>query len=358
MMPTLQDLGWSPFFEDAFQPWAEQGCAAARVSAVHQHIYRLLSEHGELLAEVTGKLRFQAQELQDFPAVGDWVAMDARPQEGRATIRAVLPRRTKFSRKVAGAQAEEQVIAANIDTVFLVSALDQEFNRRRVERYLAVGWDSGAGPVVILNKADLCADLEEKLREAEGFAGGVPVHAVSALHGTGLEALGAYFQRGRTVAMLGSSGVGKSTLINRLLGEDRQKVQQVRASDDRGRHTTSVRELLPVPGGGLLVDTPGLRELQIWEAAEGLERAFGEIEELAEQCRFADCQHESEPGCAVRQAVENGALDHDRLLNFQKLQKELRYLRVRQDQRAQLEQKRKWKSIHRTMRRFKSPKQM
>ncbi len=340
---NLKKLGWNPFFESHFEQHGDPGLRPARVLCEHRNLYEVASTEGAIMAEVTGNLRHKANSRADFPTVGDWVAIADAPGGERAVIHTVLPRKSVFSRKAvlgnskagqAGALADEQVLAANIDYAFLVTGLDGNFNVRRIERYVAIGWDSGAQPVIILNKADLCDDLEERLAATEEVAIGVDVHAVSAARGEGFDALDPYLQEGRTVAFLGSSGVGKSTMINRLLGEDRQVVHDVREGDSRGRHTTTSRELVVLPEGGIVIDTPGLREIQAWSDSEGLSRTFGDIEGLIGKCRFSDCHHQSEPGCAVRAALEDGSLDAGRYRSYLKLQKELRHLEMRQDNQA------------------------
>lgn len=347
----LAALGWGPHFAEHFAPLAAQGLSPARVAVRHNQLYRLYGERGELLAEVSGKVRHEATGQQDFPVVGDWVAMSLRPSESRATIHAILPRLSRFSRKAAGVETEEQVLAANVDTVFLVAGLDGDFNPRRLERYLAMAWDSGAAPVILLTKSDLCADVPARLAEIEAIAGGVPLYAVSSLRGEGLDAVRGHLSPGRTAALLGSSGVGKSTLVNALLGEERLRTREVRLSDSRGRHTTTSRELIALPGGGLVIDTPGMRELSLWaERPETQPGSFEEIAVLAAACAFRDCRHEAEPRCAVRAAVEDGTLAAERLESFHKLQRELLHQTVKQDQRAQIEQKRKWRVIHKAAR--------
>jgi ribosome biogenesis GTPase len=350
-MNEREALGWTPELKAAMAPYAEAGCIAGLVASEHQHMYALLTDEGELLARVTGRLRYEATGRADFPAVGDWVAAKPLAGETRATIQAILPRRSRFSRKAAGKADTEQILAANVDTVFLVMGLDGDFNPRRMERYLTVAWDSGADPVVLLSKADLCADKDARRREIQAF--GAPVHLVSPKTGEGLEAVAVYLKPGRTVALLGSSGVGKSTLINLLLGEERLKTREVRAADDRGRHTTTARQLLVLPSGALIIDSPGMRELQLWDVGAGLEASFADVEAIAESCRFGDCRHEVEPGCAVRAAVAHARLPKERLASYHKLQKELAQLAVRHDGGLEAEQKKKWRSIHRAAKKHK-----
>ena len=276
------------------------------------------------------------------PAVGDWVTVQIRPDGQNALIQTLLERKSGFTRKVAGVKTEEQVVAANVDTVFLVSGLDGDFNVRRLERYLTTAWQSGASPVVVLNKADLCEDIDSRLVEVEEVAMGLPIHTVSAISGDSVEDLRAYLTPGKTVAFLGSSGVGKSSLINSLLGEERLDTGAVREDDSRGRHTTTSRHLIPLPEGGLVIDTPGMREMQLWADEEALEHVFEEIETLAEQCRFRDCQHIAEPGCAVLAAIEDGSLPRKRYDSYLKLRKEIRYLESRQNVAGRRQQEREW----------------
>jgi ribosome biogenesis GTPase len=304
---TLDDLGWNDFFASTFAPYAEQGLVPARVVA-QKGLTQVSTGEAETYADLAGKLRHELKGpggVASHPAVGDWVALRPSTGDGRAVIHAILPRKSKFSRKSPGHRTEEQVVAANVDTIFLVSGLDGDFNPRRIERYLTAAWDSGAQPVVVLNKLDRCDDPETCLLEAQSIAMGVPVHRVSALKGTNVEELASYLGPGQTVGLLGSSGVGKSTLTNRLLGREVQRTAEVREGDDRGRHTTTHRELFVAPTGGLLIDTPGLREIQLWEGDQGggIEGAFPDVEALGESCRFADCQHQGEPGCAVQEAA-------------------------------------------------------
>jgi len=338
----LEDLGWDEQRAAAFEPWAARGGhEPARVAVEFNHLYRLYVEGGELEAAVSGRLRHHAASRGELPAVGDWVVARRRSQEDRASIVHVLPRRSRFSRKVAGGVTDEQVVAANVDVVFLVMALDADFSPRRLERYLLLAHDSGATPVVLLTKPDLCADAAARAAEVAGVAGERAVHLLNPRSGEGVDAARAYVARGRTCALLGSSGVGKSTIVNRLVGTEVQKTRAVREADSKGRHTTTHRELVPVPGGGLLLDTPGMRELQLWDVGDAMEQTFEDVERYALGCRFGDCRHRIEPGCAVKAAVGAGALPPERLASYLALQDELAHLARQQDQRAQLEQKRR-----------------
>lgn len=349
---NLELLGWSNFFASSFELYRQQGFSVARVAIQRKNTYVLYSEHGELTAEITGKLRHRAQKSEDFPAVGDWVVIRVGVS-GSATIHEILPRKSKFSRKTVGQKTEEQIVATNIDTVFLVSGLDGDYNLRRIERYLTLAWSSGASPVIILNKTDLCENLAQRLLEVESLALGVPIITISAANNQGLDDLKSYLKPGLTVALLGSSGVGKSTITNQLIGFAIASVQPVRSGDDRGKHTTTHRELITLPTGGLIIDTPGMREIQMWSSDEGLQSTFADIEALATQCRFRNCQHINEPGCAVQQALLNSQLDYSRFESYQKLQKENNYIARKQDQREYLAEKEKWKKITKTMRNFK-----
>lgn len=349
---NLQQLGWNNHLETAYLPYKADGFTVGRVGLEHKGSYRVFTEQGILLGEITGKMRFQSVNREDYPAVGDWVVIQARPAEGRASIHAILPRKSKFSRKVAGMTTEEQIMATNIDTLFIVNALNHDFNPRRVERFMIMAWESGASPVIVLSKADLCEDTEEKIREMEAVAFGVPIIVISSKDKTGLEELSACIKPGETIALLGSSGVGKSTLINTLYGEEIQQVQDIREGDDKGRHTTTHREMIVLPSGGILIDTPGMREFQLWEAGDSLEQSFQDIEDLKENCMFRDCRHKSEPNCAVQAAIANGQLDSKRYESYIKLQKELAYIDRKNDQKAQLEEKKKWKNISKSQKKM------
>lgn len=346
---ALAELGWGDDFQAAFAPHTADGHQPARVGTQSHGLYRLLSPQGEHRAERAGRLH-HASDTRDHPAVGDWVAADLR-DDGTATIHAVLPRRTKFSRKEASGvsdRSREQVVAANVDTVFIVQALGHDVNARRLERYLTMAWESGARPVVVLTKADLYPDQD--LAEVEAVTFGVDIHITSAVTGDGVPALAQYLGRGRTVALLGSSGVGKSTLVNSIAGQELLATAAVRESDGRGRHTTSHRELVPLPQGGLLLDTPGMRELQLWESSDGLEQTFSEVAEIIAACRFSDCEHRTEPGCAVGDAIARGSLPQERWDAYQALQRELRALEIRHDARLQSEARKERRRFARAQR--------
>ena len=349
----LEALGWNDWFEQHSREHTQRGLGVGRVAADHGRLYKLHTPEGEVLAEPSGRLRHTARVGDEYPVTGDWVAFDEPPQSPHAVIRAVLPRRSQIHRRAAGTRTTLQVLAANMDWLMVVMGLDGDYNLRRLERYLLLAWESGASPLIVLNKTDLCESPRARLSEVEQTAAGTPVVALSAKSGDGLEPIRSRLQGGQTVAFLGSSGVGKSTLINRLLGHERQPTAEVRGSDDRGRHTTTYRELIPVPGGGLVIDTPGLRELQLWAEGEGLERTFADIESLAAGCAFRDCSHQREPRCAVRAAVDAGELDGARFASFSKLQAELLHAAVRQDHGLRLAQKLKWRPIHKAARRFR-----
>jgi ribosome biogenesis GTPase len=334
----LANLGWTDELEAAFTTYSERGFEPARVVAEHRGGYYVRGERGDRLAQARGRLR-DDEITGGMPAVGDWVAVCDAPGD-RAAIEALLPRRTKVSRKTPWLKAEEHVLVANVDTVLLVSGLDQDFNPRRLERYLVAAWDSGADPVVVLTKLDVCDDFE-KIVEAENVAVGVPVLAVSNVTGEGVDEVRALLRPAKTFVLLGSSGTGKSTLVNRLAGRTVMPTGDLR-HDGRGRHTTRHRQLLVLRDGSILVDTPGLRELQIWEG--DVDSAFADVAELAAECRFSDCAHDTEPGCAIREALDTGALDPDRWASYLKLQRELRSIRARKGTREHRELKRRWRA--------------
>lgn len=332
-------LGWGPDFDAALAEYAGKGLEPARVTLVYRKQLKVLSHRGEHWARTGGRMMHRAESLGDLPAVGDWVAARI-PEAGEALVHAVLPRRSAFVRKVAGENAAPQVLATNLDTVLVVMGLDRDFNLRRLERFMTLAWESRATPVVVLNKTDLAEDLPAQLEAVRGLVRGAAVHAVSALAAEGLEPLRALLGEGKTVALLGSSGVGKSTLVNRLAGAEVMATGGTR-DDGRGRHTTTRRELLLLPGGGALVDTPGLREVQMWAAEGGLAKTFDDVEALAAQCRFGDCQHDAEPGCAVKAALADGTLDEVRFASWLELQREMRWLQKPGETRGRPESKRR-----------------
>jgi ribosome biogenesis GTPase len=341
---TLQELGWDEARAREFEPWAGKPAhQPARVLIGFNYLYRVGIEGGEFDAVLAGRLKHHAERQGELPAVGDWVAVRKRPEEDRGTIVAVLPRRSRFSRRMAGNVTDEQVVAANVDVIFIVMALDDDFSVRRLERYLLMARESGATPVVLLTKPDLSADLPADVADVVAAAGDVPVHVLSPKLNQGLEQVAPYVAGGRTAALLGSSGVGKSTIINRLVGADVRKTREVRESDSKGRHTTTHRELVVLPEGGLMIDTPGMRELQLWDASESVRGTFEDVEALADECHFTDCRHRGEPRCAVKTAVDEGRIPPDRLASYLQLQDELAYLARQQDERAQIEEKRKGK---------------
>lgn len=344
-MNNYENIGMSAELNSLFNEKYPDGLKLGRVALEHKHSYRVWLYEGEYLCTLAGKLTYEANGREDLPAVGDWVAVQASPGEMRGIIKGILPRKSKFSRKAAGQVTEEQIVAANVDTVFIVNSLNDDLNLRRIERYLLLAWESGSNPVVILSKADLVTDIQAKLDQVSSVALGVPVIAVSALEGTGIEELQAYLAPGKTIALIGSSGVGKSSLVNYFTGFEKQLVQEIRESDDKGKHTTTHREMVLLPGGAILIDTPGMREIQLWTSEEGITESFPDIEEYADACKFRDCSHKNEPGCAVVSAIQEGLLKESRLVSYKKLQKELAYIDRKLDKKAQAEEKKHWKNI-------------
>jgi len=350
---SLTELGFTASFADAFAPFASRGLLPARVARMDRDLYHVLiaPDAEPVRAETSGRLRHDAREAADFPAVGDWVAI-APPEGGTTLIQAVLPRATAFTRTAPGRETIEQVVAANVDTAFLVAGLDNDFNLRRLERYLVAARESGARPVIVLNKADVLAPalFAVRLAETEEIAAGAPVHALSAARGDGLDALSPYLVPGATIALLGMSGVGKSTLVNALLGCDRMATGAVRDGDQRGRHTTTHRELVRLASGAWLLDTPGMRVLALWGGEEGVSSTFDDVAAIAARCRFGDCAHQGEPGCAVALALQSGELTEERYASWRKLQREARAFAARHDKRLAAKEKARWKAITKSVR--------
>lgn len=347
---SLSAWGWSEHFEQAFALSAAPGLIPARVMVQLRGGYHVHAAEGEFPAEVSGRFRHQCVHSSGYPVVGDWVVISLLPKEDKAVIHAVLPRRTKFSRTAAGDATEEQILAANLDDVFVVEALDDEPNLRRLERFLTLAYESDATPAILLTKADLCADPAAAVAQVRVRLGDTPVIAISSMNGAGMHELRSILGMGRTAVLLGPSGVGKSTLTNALYGEDLLDTQPVRESDFKGRHTTTHRELFPLPTGGCIIDTPGLRELQLWDGETGVKEVFADVEAIASRCRFTNCRHESEPNCAVLDAVRSGVLDPARLESHRKLVRELESLEIRQDVRARADQRRQMKVVQKSLR--------
>ena len=343
-LPELESLGWNDRLSSLYEPFAGDDVVAGRVSIQHRGAYDVLTELGELRCEVPRRLVHEAATTADLPVVGDWVVITPASGGGSGTITAVLPRLTKFSRKTAWQAAEEQVLAANIDVAFLVASMNEDLSLRRLERYLILAWESGARPVIVLTKSDLHPAPEAAVAEVETIAGGVPVHAISSVTGQGLDEVSDLLGPGLTAVLLGSSGVGKSTLVNTLAGEELLATQEIRG-DGTGRHTTTRRELIQLPSGGLVIDSPGIREVQLWVADDGIDEAFEDVTELFAHCRFSDCAHDREPGCAVQAALADGTLPAERWDSYLKLQGELEHLERKLDKRAASEARKKWKAL-------------
>jgi ribosome biogenesis GTPase len=339
---SLADLGWSAARERSFTPLAATGLVPGRVVLEHNHVFRVMTADGELLAETSGALKHKAGAKHELPVVGDWVAVRPDAAGGRCQIREVLPRHSRFSRKAAGRDTVEQVIAANIDTVFIVFGLDVPVNARAIERYLVVARHSGAAPVIVLNKCDLVARPDDAVAEAKGVAGDEPVLVVSTKTGAGTDVLDSFLVRGRTVALIGPSGAGKSSIVNQLVGREALATGEVRDWDQRGRHTSVHRQLVVRDRGGLIIDTPGMRELQLWET-DAVAETFGDIGELASSCRFRDCRHDTEPGCAVKAAVDAGTIEPGRYASYLKLQREQEEVGKKREERQLTESKRQAK---------------
>lgn len=353
---TIDDFGWHDGWATQFASLAIAGSLPGRVLREYRHRYTIQTAQGVLDGEVTGTFRHAHPRQEDFPAVGDWVAVVPVPGEEKGRIHAVLPRVSAFRRPAPGRTSEIQVMAANVDTVFLVSGLDGDFNLRRIERYLTMAYDSGANPVIVLNKCDLEPDLAGRICDVEGVAYGVPIHGVSSLDGTGLDELRSYIQPGKTLVCLGSSGAGKSSLVNALLGTTVMETGEVREDDSRGRHTTTHRELFSLPGGGLIIDTPGIRELQVSGSGENLEAAFGDVEAYVGSCQFRDCTHSGERGCAVEAAMEAGDLAPERFEAYRKLQREMAYTERRHSENYVYEERKRSRDMGKMYKRIQSEK--
>lgn len=336
---VLRTLGWNAFFGENFRAYVV-GHEPGRVSSVNKNGCKIYTKDGEVSARVSGRLRKDGL----YPAVGDWVAL-SREDLGNYTIHAILPRKSKISRKDAGRVTGEQVIVTNIDIAFIMTSLNRDLNMRRLERYLAIVRQSLVDPVIVLNKSDLCIDVDARIKDVLAIAPDVPVHAISATKGIGMGALSSYLKDGKTVVLLGSSGVGKSTLINALEGAERQIVGDIRDDDSRGRHITTVRELILLEKGGIIIDNPGMREVSLWDASKGLQDTFPDIEELAAKCKFSDCRHETEPGCMIRKAIEEGSIPEIRFESYRKLQRELLAIERKKNPELQKAERKKWKKL-------------
>jgi ribosome biogenesis GTPase len=348
---TLVSLGATEFVYRAFEPFEKQNLTLARVGASYGDQYRLIAACGDFAAEPSGALWHRTPDRAGMPVTGDWVAARLVGQD-EAIVEAVLPRRTIFSRRAAGRREDQQPVATNVDLVFIVCGLDGDFNLRRIERYLALAVEGRVEPVLVLNKVDLCRDAVARVEQANAIAAGAAVITATTRSPNGLDDVRRFLAPGRTVALLGSSGVGKSSIVNALANQELLRTAEVRAHDQRGRHTTTHRELIPLPGGGILIDTPGMRELQLWASQDSVEAVFDEIVGLSADCRFRDCTHTVEEGCAVIGAAESGVLDADRLTSYRKLMGEARRHELLADPIAARERKQKWKAIHRAARKF------
>lgn len=357
-MTKLHDYGWNLLHEENFTSIIKERKSPqyvpGRITLEHKRMYRVTTELGEWLSVCSGSMEYEATERRDFPAVGDWVVVEKMPGEERGIIHAILPRTSVFSRKVAGSTIEEQLIAVNVDIALLVMSMNKDFNARRLERYLVAAYDSGAVPIVVLTKKDISEDPLYYIEEARNIALGADVYEVSNVTGEGIHQLRELLQDGKTAALLGSSGVGKSSLTNALLDEQRMDVQHIRSDDDKGRHTTTHRELFTIPSGGVIIDTPGMREFQLWDHGEGLDTSFKDIEALTEACKFNDCKHRQEPGCAVQNALSTGELTEERYASYLKLQKELAYIEQKTNHHARKQAQNKRKNISKKLRKHYS----
>jgi ribosome biogenesis GTPase len=348
----LEQLGWNSFFLQSFKncPFYSDEFTVGRVAVEYANRYDVFFAEDECSAELSGKLRFDSEfDAAELPSVGDWVVMQLFDDNKKAIIHYVLPRKSKFSRKVAGKKTEEQIVSANIDLVFIVMGADGNFNIRRLERYLTTAFNSGAKPVIVLNKTDLSTDKALQIQQIKSVASEVPVVAMSAISDESIDELTKLILPGLTCVFLGSSGVGKSSIINRITGNQRLTTGAVSDFNSKGKHTTTHRELILLNNGGIVIDTPGMRELQLWEDDDGLDSAFEEIVNLEAQCRFSNCQHENEPDCAVREALQSGLLDSKRYQSYLKLKKELAYIERKNNKGAASAERDKWKKIHKEL---------
>lgn len=351
-MINLNSFGWDNFFEKHFELYKAQEFEYGRITIENKTNYLIATGYGEIIGEISGKYLFEAEKQSDLPKVGDWVVISLFNNNTRAVIHNLLPRKTKISRKSADKKIDEQIIAANVDIVFIVQSLDNNFNINRLERYLTAIYQSGTRPVAVLNKIDLCGDVHEKIELVKTRTGLDDILNMSAKTGEGIDGMTKYISPGTTIAFVGSSGVGKSSLINFLAGYEKLKTNEVREEDSRGRHTTTRRELVLLSSGGVLIDTPGMREFGLWNTDDGISETFSEFEEFSELCKYSDCSHTHESGCAVLKALNEGTISEERYSNYLKLLKELRYLESKQNISLQLEEKRKWKTIHKEIKNF------
>lgn len=345
-MNSLKQLGWNSLFEENSKSLKQKGFSFARVITEHKERYIIASEIGELQAEVTGKLLYSSESSAELPKVGDWVAVIIYEDEQKAIIHDLLPRKSVFGRKVSGKKIQEQVIASNIDLLFVVQSLDANYSHRRLERYLTMAFEGNMEPIVILNKSDICQDASNKLNKVKNIYPGIKSFTASAQTGYGINFIKELLSEGKTCALVGSSGVGKSSIINSILGYDRQKVNDVRLVDSKGKHTTTTRDLILIPDTGMIIDTPGMREFQLWNTNEGLEIAFEEIEEFSASCRFKDCSHTHETECAVLNALQSGELSRERYNSYLKLRKEAEWIIRKTDPEEMKKHEQKWKKIH------------
>ncbi len=345
-MTLLKSLGWNSFFEENSKSLKEKGFSFARIITEHKERYIIATEIGELQAEVTGKLLYSSENPADLPKVGDWVAVIVYEDEKKAIIHELLPRKSSFGRKASGKKILEQVLASNVDLLFIVQSIDSNYNLRRLERYIAMAYEGDMEPVIVLNKSDLCTNLNEKLQEVKSIFPHINSLTVSAETGFGINSIKELITEGKTCALVGSSGVGKSSIINCILGYERQKINDVRLADSKGKHTTTTRDLIMIPDSGMIIDTPGMREFQLWNTDEGLEIAFEEIEELSASCKFKDCSHTHESECAVLNALESGELNMERYNSYLKLKKEAEWIKRKTDPEEMKKHEQKWKKIH------------